>query len=378
MKRLSLIFLLTVSGASAIAAKIIGNGGDVLVCENRLPRVQLLDFAETRILRPNAIQLTEPEGATYTDKLKVTGKRISSLFPILGRALSKEADYFERTNVKLNDLELEDVQDSFHKFHLTDCEVHQIANQSIPLVDDDPSFIIDNRLWVQLSEFDKAGLVLHEVIYRMGLRYGLEHSAGVRYLVSLFFDDDLASITDKQWIQAFMLSRIKMYEKGGVRIPLFVGLEENCEIMPGASDCHPPSEVRPATVEYSREREMSAISYGDVAETLEFNIGTGFLGQMTAKEFRFFYGAEGFRIQVDGRLTLNSGFDRTGLSRTEAEIAGVYNVNTEVFCGQVIFLRDDQSMIRHEKFCGNLIKLVDIAMDLKHRSFQTGATGDPQ
>ena len=67
-----------------------------------------------------------------------------------------------------------------------------------------------------------------------------------------------------------------------------------------------------------------------------------------------------------------------GFGRTEADIAGIYNVETEVFCGEVIFLRDDQSMIRHEKFCGKLAKLVDMAMELKHRSFQIEPINGPQ
>jgi hypothetical protein len=62
---LALIMTMT----SAYAAKIIGNGGDVLVCPDRTPKVQLLDFVEARVLRKKTVKLWSPPGSNYQDKL---------------------------------------------------------------------------------------------------------------------------------------------------------------------------------------------------------------------------------------------------------------------------------------------------------------------
>jgi hypothetical protein len=371
MKRLSLIVLL-VYGFGASAAKIIGNGGDVLVCDSRMPRVQLLDFAETRILRQKAIQLVEPPGDTYDEKLLALQGRINHRFSSLGRALAKEIEYFERTNVKLDDLELEDIQDSFHKFHLSGCEVRQIANQSIPLVDDDPSFILDNRLWLQLSEFDKAGLVLHEVLYRMGLRYALEHSAGVRYLVSLFFDDDLDGITDKQWIQAFMLSRMKYYEVEDARFPLFIGLKDTCEVTPGNLDCDQRVEARPAVTHFLNDGTLRSISYEGVLEPFEFRLRTGSNVTVNTDRLDFLWAEDGFRVKTSGRMKLIARYDRHGQTSLLADVVGEFNLDEAKFCGQIIFLRDDESILRAEKYCGKIEEIPRLRAQIGTSMFAHG------
>ncbi len=360
MKRYWIAALTIVLSTPAFGSKIIGNGGDVLVCENRIPRVQLLDFAETRTLRAKSIQLSDLAGNTYLEKLAALQQKIIERFPHLGRFLVNEIGYFESTNVKLDDLELEDIQDSFHKFHLAGCKVQQIANQSIPLVDDDPSFIIDNELWVELSELDKAGLVLHEVLYRMGLRYSLEHSAGVRYLVSLFFDDNLRSISDKQWIQGFQVSRIKLYEVSGVRFPVFSGNADTCEITPGARDCEPPDEIKPATFSFTPGGDLQSVTYHDRTETLDFRSRNGVEIQVAASYFQFNAGPEGYRVRTTGKLVMGSRSVRQLLPRHSVRIAGEINVTSEQFCGELAFLDEDEKPVGRESYCGDILLIPDV------------------
>lgn len=355
-----ILSLLPWSAHAGRMSKIIGNGGDVLVCENREPKVQLLDFAETRILRNKSIQLIDPVGLTYKQKLEWIRQRIVDRFPELGSQLSGEIAYFENTNVKLDDLELEDIQDSFHKFHLSGCSVHQIANQSAPLVDDDPSFIIANELWTQLSETDKAGLVLHEVLYRMGLRYSLEHSIGIRYLVSLFFDDNLQTISDRQWIQALQYSRIKFYEMNNIRFPVFSGNVDSCRIPPGALSCEDPVEIQPAVVTYDNSHSIRTLMYPEGPETLIFKMKDGFTSQIDSSRFDFEFGMEGFRMRTSGVLTVFSRFDRTGLGKAVAKVNGEFNIYKETYCGPLSFVDFAGKEFGKSNYCGTLGGLTDV------------------
>lgn len=339
MKRLVVLLPLLLLVAPAWSSKIIGNGGDVVVCPNE-PRVSLLDFVESRVLRKKSIRLAEPLGKTYLDKLAALITKVQGRFPLLAEELRTEIANFEDKSVREYGIELEDINDSYHKLRLPGCHVEQIANQSKPLFDDDPWFLIDAHLWDQLSEFDRAGLIVHEVLYRMGLRYGLEHSIGIRYLVALLFHEEIDGVSDTQWVQAFTHSRIKLYETGGFQFPLFQGKENSCEVVPGAVNCSEETVIKPARISFQPDRRLRSIEYADGEEKISFRAGP-ITGSVMARKVTFDWGDRTAAIIVEGRLLLEKRRNRVTTDIVTADVRGKINPYTGTFHGTYRIVRED-------------------------------------
>jgi|GEM_PF-7063994 len=342
MKKLIVLGILALAAYPAGSSKIIGNGGDVVVCPDRTPRVQLLDFVESRVLRRRSIFLWNPKSATYLSKLEEISNNIALRFPVMGENLKREIQDFEDKNAKEDDIELEDINDSYHKVNLPGCHVEQIANQSVPLFEDDPWVLINNRLWTQLEEFDKAGLVLHEVLYRIGLRHGVEHSIGIRYLVSLFFQEKIMAVPDRSWIEAFLHSRIKYFEVGSMRFPLFKGTEKACEVVPGTIACAGgDAEFKPANIVFNTNRSIDQVIFESSGpDAIDFK-NDGYIARLTTQKFTFDYSNARPDFIAEGRLQLI----KAGLSDTLfADVRGKFSPSTGDFVGEYRFSRPDLSV----------------------------------
>jgi len=359
MKQMKVVLVLALLYATpSWASKIIGNGGDVLVCPERTPRVMLLDFVESRVLRKNSIVLWNPPGRSYLQKLEALNANIARRFPVLAAVIAKEVAFFEEKNVKERDIELEDINDSYHKLRLPGCHVEQIANQSIPLFDDDPWFLINMSLWEQLDEVDKAGLVLHEVLYRMGLRHGLEHSIGIRYLVSLLFQENLHKVSDRQWTQAFLHSRLRRYETGGVRFPLFRGEEKECEVVPGTVQCADgdPTMI-PAEIVFTPNRRIRSVTFEQGSQAFEF-MHDNFKTSWTTSEMVFEWVSDSeVEIMSEGRLKMAR--STSLLDVMLMDVRGRIHPRTGHFAGEYRVLRVDMhdQDDKWHPFNGNLSEL---------------------
>lgn len=358
MMRWLLFVALATAALPAGSSKIIGNGGDVSVCPKRRPKVQLLDFVESRILRDRTIKLWNPPGRTYTQKLEKLIQNIGLRFPDFAEVLRREVRFFEEKNVKVKDIELEDINDSYHKLRLPGCHVEQIANQSVPIFEDDPWFLINANLWNQLEEFDKAGLVLHEVLYRIGLRYGLEHSIGIRYLNSLLFQEKLEKVTDQQWVQALMHSRIKSFESGGLNIPLFFGYERVCEVLPGTLTCAGgDADFKPAVIAFNPDQTLAQVSYEGIGpQPFQFSFGD-FKAILTSEKVTYVWFEKQAKVVAEGRMYLNNVFD---INAAIFEVTGIFDPLSGSFRGAYRFVKPNLSVDEDWiSFDGNLKEIFD-------------------
>ncbi len=344
---LSLLFLVD----PAFASKIIGNGGDVVVCRGRSPRVQLLDFYEATKLAN--LKLVEPDGETYVEKVKSLSRKVSARFPVLSRIIIDDLELFESRKRIMDDVQLEDISDSYHTVLPPDCRIAQIANQKAPLFPRHPWFIIDAALWSGLSEFHKAGLVVHEILYRHGLRYGLEHSLGVRYMVGLLFSAEFEEVSDHEWVQAYLNTLIRHYEKSGLRIPLFSGEPSSCEARPGSANCRDIQPVRPATFRYNEEA-LSAVEYQDL-ERVEFSSGM-VKASILAKHLKFESREGRNQVYFEGKLIVS--LKKQFFSRTTFEVKGHLDPKSGKFCGTQSALKPDgQYLYPPSEYCDSLSKM---------------------
>jgi len=206
------IALLGLIQTPALAAPVEGgqegNGGDVVVCPGR--GVELLDFYEARTLRNIKI---EPRGeADYRVILAELLAANRPSFPGLVEKLELEIAKFHEESLFLSGVNLTDIPDSRHIALPAGCTIEQIAIQRAPIYPQDKRYTVSVDLWNQLSPLDKAGLVLHEVLYKHGLEGGISHSMDVRYLNSIFFAGIFANLNDRDRFQILFNSRQPIFD----------------------------------------------------------------------------------------------------------------------------------------------------------------------
>lgn len=304
-------------GFAAHASKIIGNGGNVVVCMNRnispsivhvARPVMLLDFYEAELLHDLTIQ--DPGGQTYQEKVANIMAKFRIKFPDLAKALDVELNNFEIHNRKLAGVELESTVDSFHSALPLGCSIQQVAIQipsTLPRFPRDPWFEVSQDLWDQLDELNKAGLVIHEALYRIGARNGAEHSRGVRYVVGLMFSTQMESISDEDWISGFTESRVRNYEMDGVTIPLFSGNFVACDMEPGSSTCTGPTgDLKVAKLSY-KDGNLVEINYNSPERI--FLKENHVMAQLEVKNLRFDHGDFETTLIAQGILELSATSD---------------------------------------------------------------------
>lgn len=344
MKQLFLFLIVVVSAVApqAYAYKIIGNGGMVVVCAKGTgePEVRLLDVYETEDtynapqLPP--LRLSNPEGGSYREKFLNLVERIKTRFPDLTRQILVEFENFEKYTA-FKRKKLPDTADDFHSDLPIGCELKQLVVQREPMFQRRPWFTVAVEYWDRMDDFNKAATVLHETLLRIGVQNGVEHSIGVRYLVGLLLADDLQSISDQDWIEAFTQSRIRNYELGALKIPLFTGAFLPCRPSPGTVMCSRKENLKVATLRYSVERRLAQVSYETIGEVVRFK-SSNVSGAMVVKDMYFDWTRDRDVIEIvtEGEITLSSPETQI-IARFQGRVMpalGIFNGNQTLVLGK--------------------------------------------
>jgi hypothetical protein len=365
---------------SVHAAKIIGNGADVLDCEKppagipfRFP--MLFDFWEA--VDMSRVTLSNPDGITYKEKVISFTKRVGRRFPVLAKTIEADFALFEEKKDPKYGREWENIKDSFPKetyasqngeeaYHGNlpkGCKLVQVANQRPPIFPRHPWFLLNGELWEPkleadlaraLDEFNKSGVAVHEILFRQGLSYGLTDSMGVRDLVGLLFSVELEDLTDADWIAAFLQSYIKYYEIGGLRFPLFSGEPDNCAFAKASGftravgpECTNSSPIRQATIKLHRG-SLKVISYADT-EDIELSANQVEASVQT-RALNFDRQGQSVSVQVQGIMTISSR-ERSGRS-VQYEVDGKIDPMEGTFCGSQAAANQQGRPRSYQTFCG--------------------------
>jgi hypothetical protein len=164
MKKAILAVIFFCGGCVYANGSIIGNGGDVVYCpEEQTNKVQMLDFYEAETLRGWTIDLGP--GQSYMEKVNYAFGRLVDHDYWRAKRLKKEAAQFMAKAKLIPNAKLRDVPDSHEAVLPENCELKQVAIRQVPEYDGDPTYLVDKDYWDQMDEVQRAGLILHEVIY---------------------------------------------------------------------------------------------------------------------------------------------------------------------------------------------------------------------
>jgi len=205
MRKYFLTILIFGAAVNAWAAgDRVGNGGDALVCqkEDGNRTAKLLDYHEAQDDEHGpgrAIDLG-PAALSVRGKVELVLGRVARLSPGRSRwwkevaePLLQAADAGASTKrVLFTEKLLEDVPDSDHFMYPKGCSVQQLAIRIDPderIAVGGYDYVIQKDLWALLDNDSRAGLILHEVLYRDAVVFhGQKSSRKARFLNGLLAD----------------------------------------------------------------------------------------------------------------------------------------------------------------------------------------------
>lgn len=183
MKTLLALLTVLISLQVFASGNRVGNGGDVIACPNK---TNILDFYEASL--PLKSYKLEQSYNNIVNDVLTNLERFNSVQS--GQYKKRFVDFLAETEFK-SGASLVNIKDSKHFFEPKDnnCKILQIAIRRNEVSDSMKRFLIDEDLWNKLSERDKAGLVLHEIIYEHFFKLGEEDSIKARSINAYLFSE---------------------------------------------------------------------------------------------------------------------------------------------------------------------------------------------
>ncbi len=175
----------------------VGNGGLVVVCPGK--KIELLDYFEGKIINPNYKQDLGKSSLNYSQKMEYVLSRFAQYDPTRAEAYSEQGNKLTNPenssflkNISIRYTEDAIISNDKVKKALQDCELRTVVMQKSKRLPGEKPFLIDQDMWNALDSENKAGLVLHEVIYHEALALGQKTSDSARDLNFLISTTELA------------------------------------------------------------------------------------------------------------------------------------------------------------------------------------------
>lgn len=212
--------IFTFATFASTGGRTVGNGGDVLKCEvNGASIYTILDWYEGIEIRNLNLNLGENQ-LSFDEKIQLAIKRLQRLSPKRAARFQLSLESFFNETKWLTSGTLIDIPDSDHILLPNNCQILQIANQSTPVLSTDKRYVIDLKLWQNLSDDQKVALVLHEIIYKEALEDGHQNSISTRILNSLILSKELEVMSVYEFTNVLKILGFKKAEVQGIEVSL--------------------------------------------------------------------------------------------------------------------------------------------------------------
>ncbi|OFZ27366.1 MAG: hypothetical protein A2381_12425 [Bdellovibrionales bacterium RIFOXYB1_FULL_37_110] len=172
-----------------------GNGGDGVVCyddQKNILSVTLLDLYERSLGREMG------NATSWQQKLQYVLNNINEYDYFRGKLYEKWLTEFDNEASFRDGIELSDISDSNHITIPKGCKIEQLAIQIEPKFEGDFRYTINNDLWSHMDAENRAGLILHEFVYREAIGYNHQDSISTRFLTAYFIANRLKNKNDKE------------------------------------------------------------------------------------------------------------------------------------------------------------------------------------
>ncbi len=175
-----------------------GNGGDGVYCGESTP-VELLDIYEARTMRGWNFEIPEDSSVTVEAQIEKRLRKLERLDPMRVAHFRLYAAGF-MAEAQFVDARLVDIPDSQHIVVPEGCRIDQVAIQREPELPGDKRYVISRPLWDLMDNTSKAGLILHEIIYRDVLRLNHDNSKAARYFTAMILSTQIEEINSETYV----------------------------------------------------------------------------------------------------------------------------------------------------------------------------------
>jgi hypothetical protein len=199
----------------------IGNGGMIAYCapsiERKVERIELPDFLEARFRWDLKLKLFS-ENIEWKTQVKMALDRLRQRSPARAQQYNAWLETFTQDSKFVDGFELPSTNDAVFLPIPLNCELKQAVVQIAPEVPRDKRYYINLAIWNELSESQKAGLVLHELIYREAQKNSFEDSKWVRYFNAMIWADAVSEANHEDWARLFIdLLKVDYFEWSGFK-----------------------------------------------------------------------------------------------------------------------------------------------------------------
>lgn len=201
-----------------------GNGGDAIVCPDR---VILLDSYEAQKMRLT-IDLNNPnvQTPTWRSMVNVAVKRLEKFDQVTASLLYDYAmelvNDFEKfqmypgsrgQHVYIGKDIIAEINDSEHVSTPEGCEEHprQLVSQRVPRFRKEFRYEFSQSLWEKMSLQEQSMTILHEAWYRIMLENGADNSRATRYINGLVASRDFEEYSFTEYIEELKNTELRYY-----------------------------------------------------------------------------------------------------------------------------------------------------------------------
>ena len=196
------------ASAFASSGTTVGNGGNSIVCKNtsgQIASVEILDFFEART---NGLLLKLNDRLPDFKSILIENlNRWQSIAPQRVEQYKKWLTEFESETLFVSGANIPSIPDTGSVILPAGCELHPIAFQrpNSEIYPGVKRYTISKDLWDLMDEVQRAGLVMHELIYREGILAEHMTSFPTRY-----FNGYLATAEPNAETYAFIVLRLPL------------------------------------------------------------------------------------------------------------------------------------------------------------------------
>lgn len=193
-----------------------GNGGDAVVCldpQGNIKSARLYDYFEAEA-KWGLLPAIEDLGTTEWDIVQGFLSNLEKVQPYRARQYQEIYQKFKVSHRIAANARLVDVPDSDPSILPFGCLIEQAAIQRPPEFPRDSYFTIAGPIWDNMKPLDRAGLILHEVIYFDLIADGAVNSKNARYIHANIVSQEAVSFTQKQYLDLYRIgSRVVEFDR---------------------------------------------------------------------------------------------------------------------------------------------------------------------
>ncbi len=202
------LILLTILQLSAYAGNKVGNGGDGVRCP-KSANLTLLDFYENDRAKRFTIKYKDPDDEyAFAKKMLLEYERLDKRS---AQKFMKVFDSLRARSIFLKNTVLTNIEDSNQLGLGKGCTLVQLAIRKRDVLTGKDQFHFSKNDWELLDTFNKAGLLIHEVIYEYFKLLGESDSQKARVFTSYLFSEEMKKHSAKEYQAMVRSLKISLY-----------------------------------------------------------------------------------------------------------------------------------------------------------------------